>query len=139
MTRLVFLLCRPQVKYFAVVTLLFHQILFHLFLLSDVRGRERDSRSCSLNLPPGRRASWKQPWMLVRKGQLCFFQNLLLQFFGLKALNDWHITHSNSLNWVAGCASAVELVCWHNLYLYLLHIHWIFTENVSNSAVFSIL
>lgn len=94
----------------------FHQMVFHSFSLSDVRGQGRDSRSCLLNLPPGRRVSWKQPWMLVRKGQLTFFVNLLPQFYGLRDLNSSNIIHSshcpNSV-WslppiVAGCSAAAE-------------------------------
>lgn len=42
---------------------------FTWFFVSGVREQERDSRSCLLNLPPGRRVSWKQPWMLVRRNQ----------------------------------------------------------------------
>lgn len=42
-------------------------VMFFSLNLSDDRERERDSRSYLLNLPLGKRVSWKQPWMLVRK------------------------------------------------------------------------
>lgn len=93
-------------------------VMFFLFLLnlSDDRERERGSRSCLLNLPPGRRVSWKQPWMLVRKlPHISGYSSLrLLLLLLLLKLVVWFIA---SLNMLAVYCHHVTLFSWQYHFL----------------------